>query len=162
MTERVGFIGLGVMGAPMARHLLAAGYPLTVHSRSAQPVDALVGEGARRATTPAEVASASDVVITMVPDTPDVELVLFGEAGVAEAAAAGSLVIDMSTIDPIRTRAFAERLAANGVAMLDAPVSGGQQVTRHRRAHHAEPDEADPFGHAARRRSDRRSRAPRR
>ncbi|HEU5224531.1 MAG TPA: NAD(P)-binding domain-containing protein [Actinomycetota bacterium] len=126
MTERLGFIGLGVMGAPMARHLLAAGHPLTVHSRSAPPVDALVGEGARRAATPAEVASASDVVITMVPDTPDVELVLFGEAGVAEAAAAGSLVIDMSTIDPIRTREFAERLAANGVAMLDAPVSGGQ------------------------------------
>jgi 2-hydroxy-3-oxopropionate reductase len=97
-----------------------------VHSRSAPPVDALVGEGARRATTPAEVASASDVVITMVPDTPDVELVLFGEAGVAEAAAAGSLVIDMSTIDPIRTRAFAERLAEHDVAMLDAPVSGGQ------------------------------------
>jgi 2-hydroxy-3-oxopropionate reductase len=125
VTERVGFIGLGVMGAPMARHLLAAGHPLTVHSRSAPTVDALVGEGARRAATPAEVASASDVVITMVPDTPDVELVLFGQAGVAEAAA-GSLVIDMSTIDPIRTRAFAERLAANGIAMLDAPVSGGQ------------------------------------
>ena len=126
MTERVGFIGLGVMGAPMARHLLAAGYPLTVHSRSAPPVDALVGDGARRATTPAEVAAASDVIITMVPDTPDVELVLFGEAGVAEGATTGSLVIDMSTIDPIRTRAFAERLAAGDVAMLDAPVSGGQ------------------------------------
>ena len=126
MTERVGFIGLGVMGAPMARHLLAAGYPLTVHSRSATPVDALVAEGATRASTPAEVASASDVVITMVPDTPDVELVLFGDAGVAEGATAGSLVIDMSTIDPIRTRAFAERLAANEIAMLDAPVSGGQ------------------------------------
>ena len=89
-------------------------------------MDALVAEGAARASTPAEVASASDVVITMVPDTPDVELVLFGEAGVAEGATAGSLVIDMSTIDPIRTRAFAERLAANDVAMLDAPVSGGQ------------------------------------
>ena len=126
MTERVGFIGLGVMGAPMARHLLAAGHPLSVHSRSAPPVDALVGDGALRATTPAEVAAASDVIITMLPDTPDVELVLFGEAGVAEGATTGSLVIDMSTIDPIRTRAFAERLAAGDVAMLDAPVSGGQ------------------------------------
>jgi len=126
VTDRVGFIGRGVMGAPMARHLLAAGYPLTVHSRSAPPVDALVGEGARGATTPAEVASVSDIVITMLPDTPDVELVLFGQAGVAEGAADGSLAIDMSTIDPIRTRAFAERLAADGVAMLDAPVSGGQ------------------------------------
>ena len=126
MTERVGFIGLGVMGAPMARHLLAAGHPLTVHSRSAPPVDALVGDGARRATTPAEVAAASDVIITMVPDTPDVELVLFGEAGVAQGATTGSLVIDMSTIDPIRTRAFAERLALGDVAMIDAPVSGGQ------------------------------------
>lgn len=126
MTERVGFIGLGVMGAPMARHLLSAGYPITVHSRSAPPVDALVAKGATRASIPAEVASASDVVITMVPDTPDVELVLFGEAGVAEGAAAGSLVIDMSTIDPIRTRAIAERLATDDVAMLDAPVSGGQ------------------------------------
>jgi 2-hydroxy-3-oxopropionate reductase len=81
VTERVGFIGLGVMGAPMARHLLAAGSPLTVHSRSAPPVDALVAEGAARASTPAELASASDVVITMVPDTPDVELVLFGASG---------------------------------------------------------------------------------
>jgi len=97
-----------------------------VHSRSAPPVDALVGGGATRAATPAEVAAASDVVISMVPDTPDVELVLFGEAGVATGSVAGSLVIDMSTIDPIRTRVFAERLAANDVAMLDAPVSGGQ------------------------------------
>jgi 2-hydroxy-3-oxopropionate reductase len=126
VSERVGFIGLGVMGAPMARHLLAAGYPLTVHSRSPAPVDALVGDGARGAAMPAEVASVSDIVITMLPDTPDVELVLFGQAGVAEGAADGSLAIDMSTIDPIRTRAFAERLAADGVAMLDAPVSGGQ------------------------------------
>jgi 2-hydroxy-3-oxopropionate reductase len=126
VSERVGFIGLGVMGAPMARQLLAAGHPLTVHSRSAPPVAELVAEGARPATMPAEVASTSDIVITMLPDTPDVELVLFGEDGVAEGAAVGSLVIDMSTIDPIRARAFAERLAANGVSMLDAPVSGGQ------------------------------------
>ncbi len=123
---RVGFIGLGVMGAPMARHLLGAGYPLTVHSRSAPPVDALVEEGAARASTPSEVAGASDVVVTMVPDTPDVELVLFGEGGVAEGATSGSLVVDMSTIDPLATREFAGRLGERGVAMLDAPVSGGQ------------------------------------
>ena len=126
MTERVGFVGLGVMGAPMARHLLSAGFPLTVHSRSPGPVDAIVSEGASRASNAAEVAAASDVVITMLPDTPDVELVLFGEGGVASGAAEGSLVIDMSTIDPIATRAFAERLGSGGVAMLDAPVSGGQ------------------------------------
>jgi 2-hydroxy-3-oxopropionate reductase len=124
--DRVGFIGLGVMGAPMARHVLAAGFPLTVHSRSAPPVEALVADGASWAGKPAEVARVSDVIVTMLPDTPDVELVLLGADGVQEGAASGSLVIDMSTIDPIATRTFAERLASGGVAMLDAPVSGGQ------------------------------------
>ena len=126
MTERVGFIGLGLMGKPMARNLLRAGFGLTVHSRSQPPVDELVGEGAARASSPAEVAGGSDVVITMLPDTPDVELVLFGPVGVASAIAEGSLVIDMSTIDPIATRGFAARLAERGVDMLDAPVSGGE------------------------------------
>jgi 2-hydroxy-3-oxopropionate reductase len=126
-SERVGFIGLGIMGRPMARHLLDAGVPLTVHSRSPGPVEDLAGAGAARASSPAEVAAGSDVVITMLPDTPDVEQVLFGSDGVAAAAAAGSLVIDMSSIDPIPTRAFAERLAAQDVAMLDAPVSGGEK-----------------------------------
>jgi 2-hydroxy-3-oxopropionate reductase len=126
VTERVGFIGLGLMGKPMARNLLRAGFPLTVHSRSAPPVDELVAEGAERARGPAEVAAATDVVITMLPDTPDVELVLFGPGGVAEGAREGSLVMDMSTVDPIATRGFAERLAERGVAMLDAPVSGGE------------------------------------
>jgi len=125
-AERVGFIGLGLMGKPMARNLLGAGYPLTVHSRSEPPVDELVAEGASRASTPADVAAASDVTITMLPDTPDVEQVLFGADGVAEGAPAGSLVVDMSTIDPIATRAFAERLDDVGVTMLDAPVSGGE------------------------------------
>jgi 2-hydroxy-3-oxopropionate reductase len=125
-SERVGFIGLGIMGRPMARHLLESGFPLTVHSRSAGPVEELVEAGAARAGTPAEVA-ASDVVITMLPDTPDVEQVLFGPEGVAAGAAAGSLVIDMSSIDPIPTRSFAERLGKQDVAMLDAPVSGGEQ-----------------------------------
>ena len=126
MTDRVGFVGLGVMGAPMARHLLSAGLPLTVHSRSAPPVEALVAEGASWAGKAADVARNSDVIVTMLPDTPDVELVLLGPDGVADGAAPGSLVIDMSTIDPIATRAFAETLGENGVAMLDAPVSGGQ------------------------------------
>jgi len=127
VTDRVGFIGLGIMGRPMARHLLDAGFPLTVHSRSPGPVDELVAAGAARATSPAEVAAASDVVVTMLPDTPDVEQVLLGPEGVASGAAAGSLVIDMSSIDPIPTRSFADRLAAQGVDMLDAPVSGGEK-----------------------------------
>ncbi|MDP9328060.1 MAG: NAD(P)-binding domain-containing protein, partial [Actinomycetota bacterium] len=126
-AERVGFIGLGIMGKPMARHLLDAGFPLTVHSRSPGPVDGLVEAGAARAGSSSDVAASSDVVITMLPDTPDVEDVLFGPEGVAAGAAAGSLVIDMSSIDPIPTRAFSERLAAQGVDMLDAPVSGGEQ-----------------------------------
>ena len=126
-SERVGFIGLGIMGRPMARHLVDAGVPLTVHSRSPGPVEDLAGAGASRASSPAEVAAGSDVVITMLPDTPDVEQVLFGPDGVASAVPAGSLVIDMSSIDPIPTRTFAERLLAQDVAMLDAPVSGGEK-----------------------------------
>jgi len=127
MGERVGFIGLGIMGAPMARHLLETGFPLTVHSRSPAPVDALVSDGAVRATSPAEVAGVSDVVITMLPDTPDVEHVMLGDVGVAAGAAAGALVIDMSTIDPGPTRAIAGQLRQHGVEMLDAPVSGGER-----------------------------------
>jgi 2-hydroxy-3-oxopropionate reductase len=127
MAERVGFIGLGIMGKPMAGHLLAAGYPLTVHSRSAPPVDELVAAGASRASSPAEVARASDVVITMLPDTPDVEQVLFGDDGVESGLSGGALVIDMSSIAPIPTRQFAELLAVQGASMLDAPVSGGEK-----------------------------------
>ena len=127
MGERVGFIGLGIMGAPMARHLLETGFPLTVHSRSPAPVDALVSDGAVRATSPAEVAGVSDVVITMLPDTPDVEHVMLGDDGVAAGAVAGALVIDMSTIDPGPTRAIAGQLRQHGVEMLDAPVSGGER-----------------------------------
>jgi 2-hydroxy-3-oxopropionate reductase len=125
--ERIGFIGLGIMGRPMARNLLAAGFDLTVHSRSRGPVDELAGAGASRATSPADVAAASDVTITMLPDTPDVELVIAGDDGVAEGATPGSLVIDMSTIDPEPTRRLAAVLADRGVPMLDAPVSGGER-----------------------------------
>ena len=125
--DRVGFIGLGIMGKPMGRHLLAAGFPLTVHSRSPGPVEELVAEGAARVDGPAGVAVASDVVITMLPDTSDVEQVLLGDGGVVEGAASGSLVIDMSTIDPGPTRRIAGSLAERGIHMLDAPVSGGEK-----------------------------------
>jgi 2-hydroxy-3-oxopropionate reductase len=125
--ERVAFIGLGIMGRPMARRLLGAGFPLTVHSRSPGPVDELVAEGASRAGSPAEAASGAGVVVTMLPDTPDVEHVVLGEEGVRAGAAAGSLVIDMSTIDPGAWRRIAVELAAAGVDALDAPVSGGER-----------------------------------
>ncbi|MET0800944.1 MAG: NAD(P)-binding domain-containing protein [Actinomycetota bacterium] len=131
MTEphlpRIGFIGLGIMGKPMARNLLAAGYQLTVHSRSPGPVDEVVASGAARGDEPAKVAAASDVTITMLPDTADVEQVLTGRGGVIEGAPAGSLVIDMSSIDPGPTRAMAVAFTARDVAMLDAPVSGGEK-----------------------------------
>jgi 2-hydroxy-3-oxopropionate reductase len=127
VPEQVGFIGLGIMGRPMAGNLLKSGIPLVVHSRSTAGVDALVAQGATRADSPAAVAAACTVIITMLPDTPDVEGVLFGASGVREGATEGSLLIDMSSIDPLPTRAFAERLAAGGVDMLDAPVSGGER-----------------------------------
>ena len=124
MTERVGFIGLGIMGRPMAGNLLKAGFPLAVHSRSPDPVDALVAEGAARVESPGEIAEVSDVVITMLPDTPDVEAVLGDVVGTI---AEGSLVIDMSTIDPAATRDLASTFDTRGVPMLDAPVSGGER-----------------------------------
>jgi len=125
--ERIGFIGLGIMGKPMAKNLVAAGYPLTVHSRSPAPVDELVAAGASRADGPAAVAKTSDITITMLPDTSDAEDVLTGDGGVLDGAAAGSLVIDMSSIDPAPTRAMAEAFAERDVAMVDAPVSGGER-----------------------------------
>ncbi len=126
-SDRVGFIGLGIMGKPMAMNLVAAGYPLTVHSRSPGPVDEVVSRGATRASGAAEVAAASDITITMLPDTSDVEVVLTGAGGVLEGVAAGALVIDMSSIDPAPTRAMAEVFAKRDVAMVDAPVSGGER-----------------------------------
>jgi 2-hydroxy-3-oxopropionate reductase len=127
LPERVAFIGLGIMGKPMARRLLGAGMPLTVYSRSPGPVDELVAEGAGRAGSPAEAAGGADVVITMLPDTPDVERVVLGDDGVRSGTAPGSLLIDMSTIDPGMARWVAETLAADGVEALDAPVSGGER-----------------------------------
>lgn len=127
MTERIGFIGLGIMGKPMALNLLGAGFELVVHSRSPGPVDELVKAGAERGADPEDVASRSDVVITMLPDTPDVELVLLGERGVIGGIRAGSLVIDMSTIQPLAARSFADAFEGREVLVLDAPVSGGER-----------------------------------
>jgi 2-hydroxy-3-oxopropionate reductase len=123
---RVGFIGLGIMGRPMAGRLLSAGLSLTVASRSLAPDDEIVAAGAAWAASPAEVAAGCDVVITMLPDTPDVIDVLLGEGGVAAALRPGALVIDMSTITPGATRTIADTLASRQVMMLDAPVSGGE------------------------------------
>ena len=122
---KIGFIGLGVMGRPMAGHLLAAGHELFVH-RVKSISQHLVDAGAKAVGSPRLVAEVADVVILMVPDTPDVETVLFGANGVAEGIRAGSLVIDMSSISPVATKAFAVRLAEKGVDYLDAPVSGGE------------------------------------
>ncbi len=121
----VGFIGLGVMGKSMAHNLLKAGFPLIVHNRSRGAVDELAKEGARAATSPAQVARASDVMLLSLPDTPDVEAVLFGPQGVAEGAHDGLIVIDTSTISATATAEFARRLAARRVAYVDSPVSGG-------------------------------------
>lgn len=125
--ERVGFVGLGTMGTAMAGHLLRAGYPLTVWNRTAGRAGELVAAGAREAATPADLGAASDVVFVCVSDTPDVEAVLFGPAGVSEGLAGGSLVVDCSSISPSSTRAFAARFADAGVAYVDAPVSGGSE-----------------------------------
>jgi 2-hydroxy-3-oxopropionate reductase len=121
----VGIIGLGLMGKPMARNLLKAGFPLTVWNRSRGRIDELAAEGARAASSARELAAASDVVITIVPDSPDVEAVLLGADGVMAGARPGLLVIDMSTISPAVTRRLHADVAARGCRMLDAPVSGG-------------------------------------
>ena len=127
MPERIGFIGLGIMGGGMARNLLRAGFPLTVWNRTASRMDALAAEGATPAESPADLASRSDIIITCVSDTQDVEEVLLGERGAIHGAPPGALVIDMSTISPQATNAIAARLAARGVRFLDAPVSGGSE-----------------------------------
>lgn len=127
MAHTVGFIGLGIMGRPMAKNLLKAGYPLVVHSRSRPPVDDLVGAGAKAAASPREAAGQCDVLITMLPNSPDVELVALGRNGIVEGARAGLTYVDMSTISPIVSQKVGKELAAKGVRMLDAPVSGGEK-----------------------------------
>ncbi len=121
---KIGFIGLGIMGRPMALNLKNAGHELIVPERSSLTED--IRAAARVVATPKDVAAASEVVILMVPDTPDVEAVLFGKDGAAEGLRKGSLVIDMSSISPIETKDFAKRINASGCDYLDAPVSGGE------------------------------------
>jgi 2-hydroxy-3-oxopropionate reductase len=122
----IGFIGLGIMGKPMARNLMKAGYPLVVHSRSRPPVDELANEGAAVAANSKDVAARSEVVITMLPDSPDVELVYTGSDGVFAGAKRGALLIDMSTISPVVARKLAGEAEGRGCHILDAPVSGGE------------------------------------
>ncbi len=124
---RIGFVGLGTMGAPMARRLLEAGYEVTVHNRTRAREEALAAAGAARAATPRQAADGADLVITIVSDTPDVQAVVLGEQGVALGMKAGSVLVDMSTISPATTRRIATAVQEHGVSMLDAPVSGGSE-----------------------------------
>ncbi len=125
MKQRVGFIGLGIMGKPMARNLMKAGFPLTIYARHPEKVQDVVGSGAVLVASSRAVAEASDVVITMLPNSPEVEEVVLGDTGVLEGARPGLIVVDMSTIAPEASRTLATRCAERGVAFLDAPVSGG-------------------------------------
>jgi 2-hydroxy-3-oxopropionate reductase len=122
---KLGFVGLGIMGTPMATHLLKAGHTLFVHTRGKVPQE-LADNGATVCTTARGVAERADIIFTMVPDTPDVEQVLFGEYGVASGLAKGKTVVDCSSIDPIATRGFAQKIKDLGCGWLDAPVSGGE------------------------------------
>jgi 2-hydroxy-3-oxopropionate reductase len=121
----LGFIGLGIMGTPMALHLANNGHTLRVHTRSQVP-EAITAAGGQRLASAAEVARAADVIFTMLPDTPDVEAVLFGKNGVAEGITKGKVVVDMSSISPMATKAFAKRINELGADYIDAPVSGGE------------------------------------
>ena len=121
----VGFIGLGIMGKPMAANLIKGGHTLFLASRSGVPQE-LVAAGGKPCTSPREVAQKAEVLITMLPDTPDVEKVLFGKDAVAEGLSAGKTVVDMSSISPIETKVFAQRIAKSGADYVDAPVSGGE------------------------------------
>ena len=122
----IGFIGLGIMGKPMARNLIKAGYSLVVHNRSRAAVNELEKEGARVAGNPQEVAAQTEIIITMLPDSPDVEQVIAGDRGLFEGAKPGTLLIDMSTISPVLARRLSAEAEARKLEMLDAPVSGGE------------------------------------
>jgi 3-hydroxyisobutyrate dehydrogenase len=124
---KIGFIGMGTMGAPMATRLVNAGYDVTVHNRTREREEPVAAAGANRAATPRDAANEADVVITIVSDTPDVREVVLGEQGAIHGMSAGSVLIDMSTISPLATRDIASVLAAKGIDMLDAPVSGGSE-----------------------------------
>jgi len=125
--ERIGFIGLGIMGKPMAFNLIRKGYRLVIYNRTRSKMDDLVKAGAEPAESPKDVAEKAEIIITMLPDSPDVEKVLLGERGVVEGVKRESVVIDMSSISPLVSRRIAEELRKRDVQMLDAPVSGGEQ-----------------------------------
>jgi 3-hydroxyisobutyrate dehydrogenase len=126
IEKKVGFIGLGIMGIPMVRNLMKAGFEVTVYNRTAAKADKLAGEGAKKAGSPKEIAENNNIIITMVSDTPDVESVILGENGIIEGIHADAVVIDMSTISPEATRKMAKQLEVKKAHMLDAPVSGGE------------------------------------
>jgi 2-hydroxy-3-oxopropionate reductase len=121
----VGYIGLGIMGKSIARNILKAGFPLVVHNRSRAAVEELAAEGAKQASSPSEVAAQTDIVITNLPDSPDVEAVVLGQNGIIESAHQGQVYVDNSTIKPATARLIAAKLAEKGMQALDAPVSGG-------------------------------------
>ena len=126
MVQTIGFIGLGIMGKPMAKNLIQAGYPLVVYNRTVSKAQELVELGARQVSFPKEVSDNAKIIITIVSDSPEVESVILGEHGVIEGVRQGSVVVDMSSISPITTQRVATELSRRGVAMLDAPVSGGE------------------------------------
>ncbi|MFC1526253.1 2-hydroxy-3-oxopropionate reductase, partial [Candidatus Latescibacterota bacterium] len=125
--QKIGFVGLGIMGKPMAINLHKAGYPLIVYDVVAAPVDELVGLGAEKGASPAEVTANCDIVLTMLPNSPDVRAVVCDEGGILEAVKSGQIVVDMSSIAPLVSKELAGMLAEKGAEMLDAPVSGGQE-----------------------------------
>jgi 2-hydroxy-3-oxopropionate reductase len=125
LAYTVGFIGLGIMGRPMAKNLMAAGYDLVVHNRSPEKAEELANEGATAAGSPREVAEKCGIIVTMLPDSPQVEEVLAGEGGVFEGIGEGALIVDMSTISPVVTEELAAMAKEKGASLLDAPVSGG-------------------------------------
>jgi len=127
MAQTVGFIGLGIMGRPMAKNLLKASYPLVVHSRSHGPVQELVSAGAEAANSAKDVAGRVDVLITMLPNSPEVELVALGRDGIIDGGKPGLLYLDMSTISPLVSQKVGKALGAKGMRMVDAPVSGGEK-----------------------------------
>ncbi len=126
MTTKVGFIGLGIMGKPMSKNLLKAGYDVVVSGHNSAAADELAALGAQKASSPKEIAELCDVVITMLPNSPEVKAVVLGEKGVIEGAKPGSVLIDMSSISPLASREIHDALKQKGIDMLDAPVSGGE------------------------------------
>jgi 2-hydroxy-3-oxopropionate reductase len=128
--KRLGFIGLGLMGEPMAKNLVAVGYELTVYDINPQPVKRLVDLGARKASSPKEVAENSDIILTMLPNGPEVKEVVLGKKGVIEGVRRGQILIDMSSIAPLVSQEVAKSLADKGVSTLDAPVSGGVEKAK--------------------------------